>query len=181
MNLPKVLPYHPISNYDKVPELEGKFCYIVEDYDDKGGVSVVVTLQNKKIYYQFGTFAGGEINPQDKKHPLHETVNHIAASYCNKLATTMHLLKLEQAQFFWAKCNKEDLLVDLQISFNKLAGPGMLRDIFGKNFPCQRVKEIAHVNKDQLPNGPVIIKPSAFKMMVRDSDVVPMYARILKG
>ncbi len=176
LKLPDLLPYKRIAAFDAVPELVGVFCYFLKDYDDSDGMSVVIKREGGVVHYKFGTLGGELIDPADTKHSQHKDLETLAI-YGSMMASVMQLIHLDQAQFYWARQNEKLVLVDMLVALNKLAGPGMLRELFGKIVPCQEFIKTDFA-PEQTYSETIILKPSAFKMMVRGDDAVPIYARL---
>jgi hypothetical protein len=80
------------------------------------------------------------------------------------------------------------LLVDVQVSLNKMAGPGMLRDVFGKIYPTQEVLKIESLDDRAIEyiekgtgnyEGELIIKPSKFSVFSPNTELlVPLYVEV---
>jgi hypothetical protein len=100
----------------------------------------------------------------------------------------MKLIGLPQAQYFLS-LDDELTLVDMQVSLNKLAGPGMLRDIFSRRYPTQEVIKVEPFDDRVIEyaqrgtgtyEGDLIIKPSRFATIAED-DLVPLYTEIRRA
>ena len=74
---------------------------------------------------------------------------------------------------------KNPVLVDVMISANKFIGPGMLRDVYSKIIPTQKISEITMLSVDNFNNfNGKIIKPSSFKYVIEDKYFRPLYGII---
>ncbi|KKK63793.1 hypothetical protein LCGC14_2990730, partial [marine sediment metagenome] len=62
IDLPDVLPYPSIKSIDDMPELHGRFVYIIESYPETG-LSIVISRQIEHIFIRIGDFAGNLIDP----------------------------------------------------------------------------------------------------------------------
>jgi hypothetical protein len=89
-----------------------------------------------------------------------------------KLALIMRYARIQQAEFYFSG----ELLVDVRLTADKFAGPGMVKDLFGKVVRTQEVMKIAAANERDM-TVPAILKPSVFKTMVVGEDVIPLYCR----
>ena len=100
----------------------------------------------------------------------------------------MQLIKIEQAQFYFA-IEDELTLVDMQLSLNKFAGPGMIKDIFGKIMKTQEIikteiidnRAIEFINKGTGSyEGNLVIKPSRFRVYHNQATGVytPLYVEV---
>jgi hypothetical protein len=174
MTLPEVLPYAAIQDIGDVPELDDVYCYFVEDYDDQDGISVLVLRDEGRVALRVADFQSNLIDVSKEDHPNYTHISRLLTDDVKKAITVMRAIKLDQAQFFWAITDRP-ILVDLQVAINKFAGPGMLKELFGKVIQCQTILKIDHYKNQKAKS---IIKPSSFKMMVRNDDAVPMYGRI---
>jgi hypothetical protein len=100
----------------------------------------------------------------------------------------MKLMKLEQAQFFLAILD-ELTLVDVQVAYNKMAGPGMVRDIFSKLINTQEVIKSEIVDERAIDAilrgvgsyaGDIILKPTRFRLYHDEAtnSFQPMYIEV---
>ena len=103
---------------------------------------------------------------------------------------TMQLIKLEQAQFFFAiDENNQLVLVDMQVAYNKFASPGMIRDIFGNIFNVQEVIKTEIIDARAVETiekgagsyeGDIILKPTKFRMYheAENNSFQPLYVEV---
>lgn len=190
--LPKVLPYPSLLPFEDTPSIHNLFCYIVRHYRD-AGISVLIYRQPEKdqVVTIFGDWNGNNIDLLDENNRL----SAIALQFANDekclsvLLKTMQLIRVEQAQFFFAIDETELVLADMQLSLNKFAGPGMIRDIFGKLFRTQEVlktefiddRAIEFINKGTGSyEGDLILKPSKFRLYhdPESKKFQPLYAEV---
>ena len=147
----------------------GVYCYIVEDY--KSGVAVVIKIDGTNIGVVAGDWDGNRLPPEG-------VVADVMSHQVPKLVSVMMLVKLKQAEFFFDSNNK---LVDVQLSLNKFIGPGMLRDLFGKNMSTQKVLRQDSLTQQKIetfPKGKYIAKASRSRTYMSGDKMLPLYARI---
>lgn len=170
--MPKLLPYPEFQQFDRCQELLGKFCYFIKDYAP--GYSILIKRQSGEAGIILGDWKG---NKYDHKCPV--TVHIASLGLIEKFHKIMEAIGLQQGQLFFSS---DDRVVDLQIAINKMAGPGMLRDLFATTFSIQDTVKI-EVATPQLiaelkKQGRFIVKPSRFRFIQRDQIILPLYARI---
>lgn len=188
--LPRILPSPYLHNlYDIEVNIKNQFMYIIKHYGSEG-LAVLIYRQpnNDQVAVACGDWKG---NPLDLA--IKSDVVKIATDFINKhlvdILTTMKLIKLDQAQLFIAHDGSEHVLVDMQLSANKMAGPGMIRDIFSKLIKTQEVVKIEVIDDkvlDAIKNGSgnyegdLILKPAKFKLYhdMEANSYSPMYVEI---
>ncbi len=189
--LPKLLKYPNLSPLtDVAKHLNNKLCYIIRHYD-RDGISVLVARKPKLDEV---TVLCGDWNGNVLDLLASDRLNVIALAFIKDSLESflglMRLIKLEQAQFFFACVDDQLILVDVQISLDKMAGPGLLQDVFGKIYRTQEVLKIETVNDQVIDNvkkghgtyaGNLVIKPSKFYTRTLASGAIaPLYAEIIK-
>lgn len=137
----------------------------------------------------FGDWRGNTLDITDGSD-LAKLANEFIQNKAALLYNVMQLIRLEQAQFYFAIINNELVLVDIQVSLNKFASPGMVRDTFGKTFPTQEVLKIEVIDDRALEyigrgtgsyGGNIIVKPSRFRMFhVPPNVYTPFYVEVLR-
>lgn len=190
--LPKILPYPTIHNIDDLENnIKNIFCYVIKHYGKKG-LSVLIYRQIKddQVVVLCGDWFG---NPIDLEGSTQEST--IASEFVKnellKYLNVMHLIKIDQVQLFFAQVEDELVLVDLQVAVNKLAGPGMVRDIFGKVVKTQEVVKTEVLDERAVQAiregcgsyaGDLIIKPTRFRMYhdPEKNIYTPMYVEVIR-
>jgi len=175
--LPQLLSYpiiRPIDDPAVNHLIVGKFCYIIDDY--MPGMTAVIKRRNGSAGVAIGDWDGKLVAKSD------------AASWSKaleflmntnpQLISVLSAINLQQVQLFMSS---DGLLVDIQLTANRLAGPGIIRDVFSKVIETQKIVEIATITVDKIDElkksgKQYIIKPSAFK--VYGAEQLPLYARI---
>lgn len=169
-----LLAYPKFPTIGGQPQLQGVFCYIIAGYEP--GHSVLVKRENGEAGILVGDWNGQPLSKDQSKSILQEA---------NRFIEVMRLIRLSQAQFY---IDQSGNLVDVQISLNKFLGPGMLRDVFSKVMPCQRIIDLAVLDEArtrEISKNPekygnkVILKPSRYRFVDNNGIVAPMYAFIL--
>lgn len=187
-DIPKVLPYPKLLEFGK--ELHNVYCYIIEHYG-YDGLSVLVYKDKKSddIVVLCGDWYGNNIDIDDDQEKIIGLTRKFLVDDLNKFINMMYAIKITQAQYFFAVVGDELMLVDMQVAINKLVGPGMIRDIFGKIYRTQEVRKIEVIDTrviEQINLGVgsysdnLIIKPSRFRMyhdQVKNT-YQPMYAEV---
>ena len=189
--LPSVLPYPTLLPFESTPSIHNIFCYVLKHYGNTG-LSVLIYRQPKQdqVITICGDWQGNNLDLVDNDDKLAQ----IALQFCQERLTiflqTMHLIRVDQAQFFFALDENEKLiLVDMQVAYNKLASPGMIRDIFGKICDIQEViktevideRAIEAINKGTGSyEGDIILKPTRFRMYhdAEDNSFQPLYVEV---
>ncbi len=194
--LPAILPYpavHPFADCEA--HHKGHLCYIIRHYGTEG-ISVLILREPKqdKVTILCGDWHGRSLDlAPDNPDRLAQAALVFVQSDVGLFMEVMHRIKLLQAQFFLAIGPDGKLvLTDIQVSLNKLAGPGMVRDIFGKIYQTQEVIKVEPMDERALEylqkgtgsyEGDLIIKPSKFTLFSPpDSDaLVPLYSQVKRG
>lgn len=188
--LPKVLSYPKLLEYDNVKlSLKSLFCYVIRYYGEKG-LSVLIYRQPAKdqVVVICGDWFGNNIDMTDGSE-LANIANTFVSESVSKFIATMRLIKIDQVQLFFAIQDKELILVDIQTAMNKLTGPGMVRDVFGKITLTQEIIKIEVIDDRVMEciadgsgnyGGDLIIKPSRFRMYHNslNNSYTPMYVEV---
>lgn len=167
--------------------LENIFCYVIRHYGTDGISVLVYRQKNDDVAILCGDWLGNTID-LTVDNDVTRCATNILNKYAATLVNVMRTIRIEQAQFFFAN-GDEPTLVDIQLSANKLCGPGMVRDIFGKILPTQQVINICHLESKVISSildgsgdyfGDIIIKPSKFRHYheVANNSYTPMYVEV---
>lgn len=186
--LPQILKYPTLFSLESaLPYLKQHLCYIIRHYGNTGlAVLAVRSPQKDDVAVMFGSWDGEKYDLRLQDARSIQALE-FSASKLTMLIKTMNVIKLQQAQFFFAWDEEGPLLADIQMSLNKFAGPGMIRDVFSKVFRTPEVikievldeRSIEHIEKGTGSYaGDLIIKPSKFSMFVHGTQTVPLYAEI---
>lgn len=184
--LPSILPAPRFYQLAKTQFLiADRLLYAIKHYGNDG-ISVLVARDGaeKRIAVACGDWNGNKLDLKAKSRHS-EAARQFIEKDITKLINVMSCIKLEQAQYFLAFDGSELRLVDMQISLNKFAGPGMLRDIFGNVMPTQEVIKVEPFDdrvRELIVNGTgsysdsLILKPSKFSMFNPVQELfVPLY------
>jgi hypothetical protein len=166
------LPYPAIQHFNDVPAIKDVLCYFIKPYA-MSGLSVVVVRGQDGFSIRISDFQGKIINPDIQ--PRSNAITTILTRYIPPITAVMKHARIVQAQYYFGG---GDCLIDMRVSANKFVGPGMLRDLFGKLMPTQETIKIARASHAETANLKAILKPSAYKTIVRGNDVGPMYCSI---
>lgn len=173
-SIPKVLPYPQLLSLDVAPSIKDTFCYVIKHYG-VDGLSVLIYRRpdDDQTVVLFGDWYGNNIDIQTKKpDKLTNAANDFVSKDVQTFINLMHSIGILQAQFFLS-LDDEPTLVDMQLSLNKFAGPGMIRDLFGKIYRTQEVRKTEIIDDRAMQaieagtgsyDGDIILKPSSFKL-----------------
>lgn len=167
--IPSLLSYPQILPLDKVPEINGALVYAIKGYATDG-VSILIFIRDGKMGVRMGDFDGNLLDIRN--------VDQKIIDYVDPLSKLLLTARIPQAQFYFSN----GVLVDLRISLDKMAGPGMLKDLCGNILPTQEVIDIKLLDEDLLKSleqyDYVILKHSSFKVIIRDNSMIPLYATL---
>jgi hypothetical protein len=191
VELPKVLPYNKIPSFEPNSALKDIFCYIIEHYGNNG-ISVLVYRQKDRdqVVTIFGDWDGNNIDIIDSENnEISKLCMDFSKTDLVKIIETMRLINIEQSQFFFGIDEQGLILCDIQVSINKMVGPGMIKDIFGKVLRTQRVIKTEILDERSVDaimkgngsyQGNLIIKPSRFRLNHISGGYVPLYAEVVR-
>jgi hypothetical protein len=183
--LPAILAYPEIQKFDLLPEIIDQFVYVIKSYPNKG-LTILIYRKDEYVYFKFGDFAGKIANPTNNKH-----IKLFMEKYSAKFVGLMTTARIPQAIYYVVIENDAMRLVDVRVSLNKFAGPGMLRDLYGKIIDTQEVLKTIQLNSETIEaikkgtgtyKGGLILKTSVFKTVTRGNTpklmMYPMYAKV---
>jgi hypothetical protein len=186
--LPELLKYPKLLAFDN-KLIQNKYCYIIEHYGYQG-ISILITFDkdSKTFVVRGGSWDGKIFDINSNKHDSY-IFKLFMEHDIHKFMSLMKLMAFKQAQYYFAISDKGLFLVDVQLSLNKFASPGMIKDIFGKIYPTQNVLKIEIINDkvlDAMERGigsyenNLILKPSAFSVhhLPDGQGLVPFYTEI---
>jgi len=188
--LPAILKYPILHNFSDVNKfLNNHLCYILRRYENDGiAVIIVRNPANDDVTILFGDWAGNSVDLSavgDNKYK--DAALSFIDSDMSLFLKVMRLIKLDQAQFFFSFGPDGLILTDIQISINKLVGPGMVRDIFGSNYRVPEIVKIEVIDERASEyiskglgsyEGDLIIKPSKFLTFSDKSMTLPLYVEV---
>tara|TARA_R110000751_G_scaffold6623_5_gene28184 strand:+ start:272 stop:811 length:540 start_codon:yes stop_codon:yes gene_type:complete len=174
---------------DNLANIKDIFCYVLEHYGNSG-LSVLVYRKPKddQVVAICGDWYGNSVDLY-ADNELSKIALSFVQDSLHLLIKTMSLVKVDQAQFYFAISDSDLALVDMQVSLNKFVSPGMIRDIFGKVFNVQMTKTIKVIDDVAIDaigkgcgsyEGDLIIKPSRFRLYheAEDNTFQPMYIEV---
>jgi hypothetical protein len=184
--LPDILEYPKILAYADCPELKNTFCYVFKEYT-LSGIAIQIVRDGEYAVTSIADWQGNIIDPNIQKN---DQLNEILGNYLAKITLTMKYTRVPKAIFYFSITDKHPCLVDMRLSINKFSSPGYLIDFFGKqNIPLQeqigkpvmldeeQIKLITDKQGDYV-SGKFIIKPNAFKSIIRGDEILPAYGVI---
>lgn len=185
--LPKILAYPQLVQLSTVKELiYNKIIYVIKHYGNNG-ISVLILKKDNQIIILCGDWYGNSIDLSVVDGKYTSICVDFLNNHVQKFIELMKLIKLDQAQYYFAIHDDELILVDVQISLNKFVSPGMLKDIFSKIFKTQDVLKVELYDDRSVEYimqgvgsyaGDLIIKPNKFALYSIDSGEIPLYAEI---
>lgn len=175
IQIPKVLAYPGFIPLESAPSIKSVFCYVIKHYGDDGLSALVYRhKEDDQVALLFGDWKGNNLDIQtNNPTPLTDAANKFVAEDFSKFLNLMYSVGIPQAQFFFGLQDGELVLADIQLSLNKFASPGMIRDIFGKIYRTQEVRKLEVIDDRALEylekgtgsyDGDIILKPSRFRM-----------------
>lgn len=186
--VPKLLPYpKPLLFESEGQLIKNLLCYVIEHYDYDGISLLVYRIPNNNdIYVVCGDWNGNavDLTAQTEQSSL---ANLLIEQKLVDILSIMRYAKIDQAQYFFNYVENKFVLVDMQVALNKFAGPGMLRDVFGRTFDIPKIKHIGVIDDVTFDavthgsgtySGDVIIKPSKFRLHETESGYVPLYVEL---
>ncbi len=186
--LPEPLPYPLIHKLDVIAEIKNKFCYVIEEYPLEG-IAMIIVRQHDYIGIRLADFNGKLIDVNDKGHKLYQYIEQIMKEYNQRIITTLKLIGIPKVVLYFSADAGIARLVDLRLSINKFCGPGYLHDFFApQGIPVQNKVDTVILDEEQIENiqnakgdyhkGSFFLKPSAFKFIIRDNIIIPLYGAI---
>lgn len=186
---PSIVSYPKLLSLDEVPELMGKLVYIIKAYP-LNGLAVLMTYDKPRTTMKFGDWDGNNLNPVDAKGRSGELIDEFMRMHAPNFIGLMTAARIKQAQFYLSD-DKELRLVDMRVALNKMAGPGMLRDLLSQVIATQESvstvgmtpETVAAIKKGEgTLSGDLIIKPSVFRTITRGEQpnmiMYPMYGTV---
>jgi len=182
IELPNPLPYPKIFPFKEVNDLKGKYCYIIKSYPNNG-ISVTYYCNKSRVFLRLSDFSG-KILDVENLGEWQESVETVMKEYVPRINPILSKIGIKKTALYFSN----NRLVDVRWDFNKYASPGFIKDFFGKIIPTQEEinnpKTIDEEFYEILINGhndyygPLIIKPSNFKLIIRGDELIPMYGAI---
>ncbi len=187
--IPALLKYpFPLKFNKKL--IKDRYCYVIADYG-RDGISVLIAFneETQQFVVRAGDWQGSVFDIHKSEDPLAKICQAFMQKDVHKFMRTMQLMSFKQAQYYFAVNDTGLALVDIQLSMNKFASPGMIRDIFGKIYPTQEVRKVEIIDERAIEalekgtgtyEGDIILKPSAFSLhhLPNNAGVIPFYMQL---
>jgi predicted AlkP superfamily phosphohydrolase/phosphomutase len=138
-------------------------------------------------------FNGNRVDPVNSRGPQARMGKEFLEKHNQKFLSLMAAAKIPQGLFYIVKQKRKLRLVDMRTSLNKMAGPGMIRDLFSKVIDTQEVIKVVTLTPDIITaikngkgsyTGDLILKTSAFKTITRGTKpnqrMYPVYAKVVR-
>lgn len=182
--------YPGLIPLEQAPNVRDMFCYIIKHYGNEG-INVTITRSRLKNDITVGVVVsdwtgkrldiGG--NTEAEKDARRFLDNHL-----DKILGMMRHINMFIGQFYMAKNGNQHILVDVRKNKGVFAGPGMVKDLFGKCLLTQEVIKMDVINEemiDLLMNGhgdfacDIILKPSRFRSIETPNGTKPFYVEVV--
>jgi len=189
--LPKVLPYPTLLPFESTLSIRDIYCYVIKHYGHDG-LSVLIYRQIKQdqVVVLCGDWKGNNIDIVNSEEKLAKVGLKFVQDELTRFLKMMRLIRIDQAQFFFAIDPDDELiLVDMQVAYNKLVSPGMIRDFFGEICRIQETVKIENIDERAVEaikkgtgsyEGDIILKPSRFRMHheSENNSFQPLYVEV---
>lgn len=189
--LPSVLKYPKFLPFDP-NQLKYMPFYIIRHYGRRGFSMIIQRpAKSDQVIVLIGDWDGNNIDLLDNKYE-HDIINNFVRKHVSFFVNTMIRLGHRQAQFYFAIDETDTpILVDIQISMDKMVGPGMIKDLFSNTFPTQQILKFEILDDRALEcitdgvgsySGDIILKPSRFKFYTdpKTNTHHPMYIEVIR-
>lgn len=157
---------------DNLSLFNGMLCYIINPYKVEG-VNVYIGFREDCVLIRMADFNSKEISVSNEK----DKVN-LIMPMVEKIVEIMKHSRIVEASYYFS-LDPDPVLVDMMISANKFAGPGMLRDLFGNSMKTQEVIAIEKIDEEVIANNKFnVLKPSRFRYLLDGGVIKPHYGVI---
>ena len=168
--LPQFQKYPKLIGVEQCPEIIGLYCYIIQKYEP--GFSILIKRSDGSCAMQIGDWYG---NQDISSGPIFNDAKKFIETDGINILGLMQAIELDQIQLFVSDGGK---IADAQIAMDKFLGPGMLRDLFGTQVGVCETIEITHITDEKIEQtSDAIIKPTKFRTIMRDGNIIPLYAQ----
>jgi len=194
--LPDVLKYPNLINFDTHGEVVRNIFSCIFPHYGYDGLSVLIYRQPKpkeNVVVLCGDWLGNKLDIVDVPNPsrMTELASEFLTNDAIRFFELFNVIGIAQAQLFFAIDDDGLLLVDVQLSLNKFASPGMVKDIFGKVYRTPNAVKIEMLDDRAMEyigkasgsyEGDLIIKPNNFRMFYDEntSEYSPMYIEVIR-
>ena len=183
---PLLLPAPRLLPFGDGAIIKNIYSYVLRHHG-AAGLSVLYYRKGGDICVQFGDWAGNPVDPHDSSNRLAPLAEQYLGRLNVPLCNLLHTIGVGQAQLF---LNEELTLCDMQVSVNKLAGPGMLQNIFSNVVRTPEVVVIETIDQRAVDAilagsgvyaGDLVLKPSRFRHYQLDSGkYTPLHVQIAR-
>lgn len=167
------------------PEIAGLYCY-VQKHPGENLFSVAYSRSDDGVAMQFGDRDGEPVDLTDGG-PVADAAVAFLGEHNRRALGLLSAMKLPRAQLFFTA---DAVLTDVQVSINKLVGPGMLQELFGKAFRVPETVTIETLDERAMAavergagiySGDLLLKPSRFRHTELPSGrYTPLYVQVLR-
>ena len=170
--IPDFIDYPELFNVSEYSSLfNNLYSYVIDPYPIDVGYSLYIGFRDEYMFMRLADLKSNKLE-------LNNDNNKFVLKYSDKLFNIMKVSGIREACYYFSGVNNP-ILVDVMISANKFIGPGMLRDVYSKVIPTQKISEIAMLSVDNFNNfSGKIVKPSRFKYVIEEKYFRPLYGII---
>jgi hypothetical protein len=189
--VPSLIAYPRVLELKQIPEIKDQFVYVIKGYVEQGiAVMIYRNLDSGEVFLSIGDFDANPIDLTNETNPLQKFALEFAHNDSPRVIGLMKVARISKLIMYIAVYEEKPILVDLRTSQNKFYGPGMIRDLFSKVYPTQEVIKTVALSQDTIQainrgegsyKGDLILKTSAFKTVTRGNELLPMYAKVIRG
>ena len=182
--LPEYLAAPKLLDFGDGSIVKNIYCYILRHYGSTG-IGVLYYANGEDIIVQFGDWNGRLLDLNKTQEPLVRAAQTYLCSLNTAIYNLLHTMAVPQAQLF---LTSELVLVDIQVAINKLVGPGMLQNLFGRIVKIPEVLGIEIIDQRAIDAidagsgmyaGNIILKPSRFRhFQLSNQKYTPLYAQV---
>jgi hypothetical protein len=166
--------------------IRGLYCY-VQRHPGAPGFSLLYRKQGENISLQVGDWNGGQVVLDDPGCEMARLALPLIERKGHLIYLLLHTLGITQAQLFFTS---ELRLTDVQTHPDKLIGPGMLSELFGKLVETPETIKIEVIDQRAWEAieagagdyaGDLILKPSRFRnAQLSSGKFSPLYVQVLR-
>ena len=165
--VPEIIDYPELFEISCPMFSDGMLCYFIDPYP-MDGVSVYIGIKDDYLIVRVGDWTSNNIDLSDVNDNLKSLIGMLI-----EITKTIHV---SDVVYYLSSDKDKYILVDMMISPNKFAGPGMLRDIFSKVIDTQVISGIDVLSPDSKSKYKgKIVKPSRFRTVDVDNIIRPLY------
>lgn len=180
-DVPSLLSYPRVYPFEETPEILGQYVYPIRRYS-LDGLAIVVNIEQNAVRAKIGDWDG---RARHDGWLFEEQEQTFVQRHLSGISELMQAAAIPRA-LYYVSCGNDGLrLVDMRVSLDRMAGPGMLKDLFKTIMPVQEsISDPVIMDKETIARAEgregifrsgAIFKPSAFKTILREGEMQPLY------